>query len=113
MVFIKQFCAVFRLFFFGLMCLFYNYAVIAGQTSELDEKLLKAISHNNLAEVQRFVAEGASTEVSNASGLSAIDIAVDNGFYDIAHFLIAIQKENPQAKRDTSNKQFFNLPPPL
>jgi hypothetical protein len=108
MVFIKQFCAVFRLFFFGLMCLFYNYAVIAGQTSELDEKLLKAISHNNLAEVQRFVAEGASTEVSNASGLSAIDIAVDNGFYDIAHFLIEAHKKNLQVTLAHSNKKVLN-----
>ena len=108
MVFIQQFCAGFRLIFVGLVCLSYSYGAIADQTPELNEKLLNAISHNDLGEVQRFVDEGASPEASNASGLSAIDIAVDNGFYNIAHFLIAAHKKNLQTIQAPSNKQISN-----
>ncbi len=105
---IKQFSAIFKLVFFGLFCLFYSYAVIAGQTSELNEKLLKAISQNNLGEAKRLVVEGASTETVSASGRSAIDIAVDSGFYDIAHFLIKAHKKKLRAMLASPNKQVVN-----
>jgi len=108
MVFIQQFFAGFRLIFAGLVCLSFSYGAIADQTPELNEKLLNAISHNDLGEVQRFVDDGASPEASNASGLSAIDIAVDNGFYNIAHFLIAAHKKNLQTIQAPSNKQISN-----
>jgi hypothetical protein len=110
-VFIQQFLASFRLICVGLICLSYSYGVLANQTSELNGKLFKAISRNDFIEVQRFVGEGASPEASNASGLSAIDIAVDNGFYDIAHFLIEANKKKLQAIPASSSTQVLNSEP--
>ncbi len=86
--------------------------MMADQTSELNGKLFKAISINDIFEVQRFVGEGANPEASNVSGLSAIDIAVDYGFYDIEHFLIAANKKKLLAKRTSSDIQALNSPPP-
>ena len=53
MVFIQKFCLNFRLIFVGLICLCYSYGVIAGQTPELNEKLLEAISRNDLVGAQQ------------------------------------------------------------
>ena len=109
---IRQFCAGIRLIFVGFVCLSQSYGAIAGETTELNEKLLKAIARNDLSEVQWYIAKGASPDASNAIGLSAIDIAVDNGYYDVAHFLIEAHKKNLQTIPLTINKKFLNSDSP-
>ena len=98
----RQYCAVFKLLSVGLVCLTYSYGAFADQASNLTKKLLDAVSNNDLSAVQQIVGEGANPRSNNENGFSAIDIAVDRGFFDIAHFLLAAQKQNTRGRSEAS-----------
>ena len=93
----RQNCAIFKFFFVGLVCLTYSFGGFADQTPDLAKKLLGAVANNDLGAVQQIVGEGADPRSNNENGLSAIDIAVDRGFFDIAHFLLAAKKQNTRS----------------
>ncbi|MSO93581.1 MAG: hypothetical protein EXQ86_09315 [Rhodospirillales bacterium] len=55
------------------------------------ERLFLAVEKNDLAAVQKAVAEGGDLAATNPAGRTPADIAVDKGHYAIAHFLLAVR----------------------
>lgn len=58
---------------------------------EASQALFEAVQANDMAGAQASVANGADVKAQDSWGLTPIDVAVDRGFYDIAHFLLAVR----------------------
>ena len=54
--------------------------------------LFRSVQANDFAGVQKAVSEGADLQARDRWGMTAADIAVDRGYYRIAHFLAAARK---------------------
>gem|GEM_PF-2402007 len=61
------------------------------------ESLFQAIRTNNFDAVKRSLLAGADVEAEDEDGRTAIDVAVDRGHFNIAHYLLAWRKP-PQAR---------------
>jgi len=60
----------------------------AGAASpEANKRLINAVHANDMVAVQASIGEGADPEARNRWGLSSIDVAIQKGYFDIAHFL--------------------------
>ena len=92
----------------GLLGLPYSYSVTAATASETTKVLLDAVWRNDLAAVQRAIGEGADPSASDEAGLSAVDIAVDKGYFDIAHYLLAAQQQVTDANQDAAQSPVAN-----
>lgn len=68
----------------------------ARTNPQATEALFDAIFENDLAAVQSAVNAGADMSVRNDWGLTAIDLAVDKGYFEIAHFLLTIRNVRQQ-----------------
>lgn len=73
-------------------------AVSLAQDSEVTHRLFTAVHKNDLAGVQIAVADGADIQVRNRLGLTALDLAVDKGHFEIAHYLISVRDIQSQAE---------------
>lgn len=91
----RQTSSVLKLMFAGLFCLTFSVAVWAENVPALTKELLEAVKSNNISVVRALVDQGADPSASGENGISAVDFAVDKGFFDIAHFLLAAKKKPP------------------
>ena len=55
------------------------------------KRLFEAVYNNNLSAVQTSIAAGADITATNEQGLMAVDVAVDRGHFQVAHFLLSIR----------------------
>ncbi|MGH6662901.1 MAG: ankyrin repeat domain-containing protein [Rhodospirillales bacterium] len=69
--------------------------------SPATESLFLAIRTNNFDAVKRSLLAGADVEAEDEDGRTAIDVAVDRGHFNIAHYLLAWRKP-PQARTPTT-----------
>lgn len=76
--------------------------------SPATESLFLAIRTNNFDAVKRSLLAGADVEAEDEDGRTAIDVAVDRGRFNIAHYLLAWRKP-PQARTTTTPA----APPPV
>ena len=76
--------------------------------SPATESLFLAIRTNNFDAVKRSLLAGADVEAEDEDGRTAIDVAVDRGRFNIAHYLLAWRKP-PQARTPTTPA----APPPV
>ncbi len=65
------------------------------------ESLFLAIRTNNFDAVKRSLLAGADVEAEDGDGRTAIDVAVDRGHFNIAHYLLAWRKP-PQARTQST-----------
>jgi hypothetical protein len=88
-------------FCWGCLAVFAAYALlpqssVAAQSvtgnAFATNSLFRAVQANDFAGVQKAVSEGADFQARNKWGMTAADIAVDRGYYRIAHFLAAARK---------------------
>ncbi|MEE9545187.1 MAG: ankyrin repeat domain-containing protein, partial [Rhodospirillales bacterium] len=68
----------------------------AQQSSTVDtaaatRHLFEAVHGNNMAAVQSSIAAGADISATNEWGVTAVDLAVDKGYFSIAHFLLSVR----------------------
>ncbi len=59
--------------------------------NDATKRLFQAVHENNLPAVQISITDGADIEAADENGLTPVDIAVDKGFFDIAHFLLSVR----------------------
>lgn len=59
------------------------------------EDLFNAVAANDFAAVQAAVAAGAELDAVDRYGLTPVDIAIDKGHYQIAHFLLSVRNFRP------------------
>ncbi len=77
----------------------------AASDATLDARLLAAVSSNDMTAVQETIGQGADPFVLDDGGLAAVDVAVDLGYFDIAHYLLAAQSQQSAARRVQTNVQ--------
>ena len=65
----------------------------AGEMTPETEKLFRAIRSNDFPAVKRNLLDGGDVRAENAAGLTVIDLAIDKGYFKIAHYLLAWRKQ--------------------
>ena len=55
------------------------------------ERLFNAVHSNDFAAVQSSVGAGADVEARNSWGVTAAELAVDKGYFRIAHYLVSVR----------------------
>lgn len=75
----------------------------AEDLSPVTRGLFDSVQRNDLAGVQTSVAQGARIDAHNPFGLRPVDIAIDRGYYEIAHYLLSLG--NMQQKAETPSKR--------
>ena len=81
-----------------------------AQDSGITQRLFAAVQKNDLARVQIAVADGADIHARNNLGLTALDLAVDKGHFEIAHYLISVRDIQSQQAAPAADA---GSPPPL
>ncbi|MDP6604490.1 MAG: ankyrin repeat domain-containing protein [Rhodospirillales bacterium] len=68
------------------------------------QRLFQAVYDDDLRAVQASVAVGADIAARDRHGLTPSDIAIDKGFFDIAHFLLSVRnlRLDQSAKSETA-----------
>lgn len=66
---------------------------LAQEPKTATERLFQAVRNNDLGTTQESVAAGGDINATNAWGVTPVDLAVDKGFFDIAHFLLSIRNQ--------------------
>jgi hypothetical protein len=69
--------------------------------------LFKAINENDLETARTAVSQGANVGAENSLGVRPVDLAVDLGHFEVAHFLLAINQTPAQKQEE------IPLPPPV
>ncbi|MBF0246651.1 MAG: hypothetical protein HQL36_01045 [Alphaproteobacteria bacterium] len=73
--------------------------------------LFLAVERNDLPGVRAAVESGANLEARDFSGIQAADLAIDRGYFDIAHYLIGI-RDRRKAQSTKAEKTDPTQPPP-
>jgi hypothetical protein len=77
-------------------------AFAASGDGALTQQLFDAVHANDVAAVQASVGAGADIDARNQWGLTPVEIAIDKGHYQIAHFLASVRHfRRPGAGRPT------------
>ncbi|MDH5773076.1 MAG: hypothetical protein OEY84_08070, partial [Rhodospirillaceae bacterium] len=71
--------------------------------------LFMAVDKNDLPGVRAAIEGGANIEAVNPLGMQAVDIAVDRGYYDIAHYLISVRSQ--LAEKNKNNPAVISSAP--
>lgn len=68
-------------------------APLSGEVvrQQATERMFNAVSANDYAAVQASIGAGADVDARNAWGLTAADLAVDKGYFQIAHYLVSVR----------------------
>ena len=75
-------------------------------------QLFNAVATNDFAAVQAAVAAGGDIDAIDRFGLSSIDIAIDKGHYQIAHFLLSVRNFQPSGP-DAAARGAVPVPVPV
>ena len=104
---------VFAAVMVAVACLaFPNFRAQAAE-DDINRRLFAAVRANDFGAVRRIIGEGADPFVFNEQGAAPVDIAVDKGFFDIAHYLLAVQNQRSQSGRTVNTEQPPSSPPSL
>lgn len=76
-------------------------ALTADQKEQLRKQLFQAVNTNNISQVKSRVNAGADLNALNEDGLTAAGLAIERGYFDLAHYLLAArnQKSSNQAEK--------------
>lgn len=58
------------------------------------EQLFEAVHANDFPAVQASVAAGADVEASDRWGMTPMELAIDKGYFEIGHYLVAVRNFN-------------------
>ena len=79
-----------------------------GTPSAATQMLFEAVLDNDLDAVKAALAEGADTRARDNQGRMPAGLAVDKGYFEIAHYILTAQK----AQRDKARQAAAAAPPP-
>ncbi len=82
-----------------------------GDIAKATSKLFEAVQKNNISGVRTAIAIGASTTATNEWGMTATDLAVEKGYFDIAHFLLSVRNMRNSEPKKTTVSPSDTLPP--
>ncbi|MEE8394108.1 MAG: ankyrin repeat domain-containing protein [Rhodospirillales bacterium] len=81
-------------------------------SAEATRQLFEAIHSNNLAGVKTQIAAGADIKAVNDWGMTAADLAVEKGYFNIAHFILTVRNARQKAIGKTPEGPSGPPPPP-
>lgn len=67
------------------------------------ERLFNAVHANDYTAVQSSVGAGADVDAVNSWGLTAADLAVDKGYFRIAHYLVSVRNFQRKGEQTSAN----------
>ena len=72
---------------------------VTGNSNELNEqqltnKLFDAVLINNISDVRLLITQGADINATNQEGLTPAGLAIERGYYGIAHYIVGIRNQN-------------------
>lgn len=70
---------------------------------ELNDRLFSAVFYNNLALVRSSITAGANIKATNNEGLTAAGLAVEKGYFSIAHYILGVINQKSATKKDNTN----------
>lgn len=70
---------------------------VQAADADISQRLFAAVRANDIVAVRRIVGQGADPFVFDERGLAPVDVAVDKGYFDIAHYLLAVQNQRFQS----------------
>lgn len=76
-------------------------------SAEATQKLFEAVRANDYEAAQASVAAGADVDAPNRWGMTPAELAIDKGYYQIAHYLVAVRKfkrEKDEAQKERQLK---------
>jgi len=85
----------------------------AAELTAADKRLFDAVWANDMAAVRRVLAEGANPAAADDNGMSAVDVAVDRGYFEIAHYLLAVQNQRRYTSDDPAPTSVPSVVPRL
>jgi hypothetical protein len=65
---------------------------MAAELSPATKRLFDAVWADDMTKVRASIVDGANLSATNEFGVRAVDLAVDKGHYDIAHYLLSVEK---------------------
>lgn len=68
-------------------------------------RLFDAVQANDIAAAQSSLAAGASLTARDRWGLTPIDVAIDKGHFDLAHFLLSVQDRERATAAPSSQRR--------
>lgn len=74
----------------------------SDDTQRVTQQLFDAVYGNDLAAAQAAIAAGAAVDSRDAWGMTPIDLAVNKGYYRLAHFLMTTRTFQRGEKTDTA-----------
>ena len=84
----------------------------SSSASDATLQLFEAVMEKDLARVQAAVTEGANITSENSWGLTATELAIDKGYFEIAHYLLSVrnfQQVNADRRRSTPRRDLGYL----
>lgn len=78
--------------------------VRAADLSAASQNLFDAIQRNDLGAVQISIANGAELSARNSFGMLPVDLAVEKGHFEIAHYLLSLRQMEQSAGDDAKAK---------
>ena len=76
--------------------------------SPATKRLFNAVWTGDMARVKASIVDGAVLDAIDEDGVRPVDMAVDRGHYDIAHYLLSVKKV-----RDSQSNSFRRTPAPV
>ena len=73
-----------------------------NSVKELNNRLFRAVFNNNFASVRSSITAGANLEATNDEGLTAAGLAVEKGYFNIAHYILGLVKQKSLVKKDNT-----------
>jgi hypothetical protein len=67
--------------------------------NELNSRLFSAVFNNNFALVRSSITAGANLKATNDEGLTAAGLAVEKGYFNIAHYILGLVKQKSLVKK--------------
>lgn len=73
-----------------------------SQADRATQMLFEAVHSNDFASAEAAVAAGATIEARDRWNITPIELAIDKGYFRIAHFLVSVRNNHRQAAEATS-----------
>jgi hypothetical protein len=81
-----------------------------ANVQELTKRLFSAVAANNLAAVRSSISAGANITDVNQEGLTAAGLAIEKGYFTVAHYILGVRNQKAASEEDNPATTLRNFP---
>jgi hypothetical protein len=81
-----------------------------ASTVQLTKRLFSAVNENNLATVRSSITAGANITAMNSDGMTAAGLAIEKGYFNIAHYILGVRNQRVATEEDGTRRPNESLP---